>query len=214
MAIAQEITPYLTPEDYLEQERQAKTKSEYFAGQVYAMAGASGAHNIIVANTIVELGSQLKRRPCITYASDMRVKVSVSGLYTYPDVSVVCGKPQFDDKQKDTLLNPTVLIEVLSDSTEAYDRGRKFAHYRKLDSLAEYLLIEQDHAAIDRYVRQSDDRWLLTAYRGLDAVVMIDAIVCELPLAEVFDKVEGLEDESGKRVLSILKEQQASYLTH
>ncbi len=211
MVTVQEINPYLTPEAYLEQERQAETKSEYFAGQVFAMAGASGAHNIIVANAIIELGPQLKRRPCITYASDMRVKVSDSGLYTYPDVSVVCGKPLFDDKQKDTLLNPTVLIEVLSDSTEAYDRGKKFAHYRMLDSLTEYLLIAQDHVAVDRFVRQADGRWLLTAYRGLDSVIVIDAIACELPLAEVYDKVEGLDDETGERVLSIVKERQESY---
>ena len=215
MAIAQKVEPYFTPEEYLEQERQAKTKSEYFAGQVYAMAGASGAHNIIVANALASLIVGLRGRPCIVYASDMRVKISLAGLYTYPNVSIVCGEAQFDDNQKDTLLNPTVLIEVLSDSTEAYDRGRKFVykHYHKLDSLAEYLLIDQDHAAIDRYVRQPDDRWLLTAYRGLDAVTVIDAIVCELPLAEVYDKVEGLEDERGQRVLSVVKEQQAPYLT-
>ena len=144
----------------------------------------------------------------------MRVKVSASGLYTYPDVSIVCGKPQFDDRWKDTLLNPVALFEVLSDSTEAYDRGKKFAHYRKMDSLAEYVLIAQDHAAIDRFVRQSDGRWLLTAYRGLNAVAMIDAIDCALPLIDVYDKVEGLEDEGGERVLSVVKEQQEPYLSH
>ena len=212
MAIAaHKIRPYLTSQAYLAQEREAETKSEYYAGQVYAMSGTSETHNLIVTNMIIALGSRLRKRPCKVYPSDMRVKVSSTGLYTYPDVTVVCGKPEFDDKQKDTLLNPTVIIEVLSDSTEAYDRGKKFGHYRTLESLAEYLLIAQDAVAIDRYVRQPDGRWLLTAYRGLAAVAMIDAIDCELPLAEVYDKVEELAAEGWGRTLSVLKEDQAAY---
>ncbi len=212
MAISiRKTRPYLTAQAYLAQERDAETKSEYYAGQVYAMSGASEAHNLIVWNVSGELRSRLKKRPCRGYPSDMRVKVSPTGLYTYPDVTVVCGKPEFDDKRKDTLLNPTVIIEVLSESTEAYDRGKKFSHYRTLESLAEYLLIAQDAVAIDRYVRQPDGRWLLTAYRGLKAVAMIEAIDCELSLAEVYDKVEGLENEDWGRTLSMLKEEQAAY---
>jgi len=212
MAIAaHETQPYLTPQAYLAQEREAETKSEYYAGQVYAMSGANEAHNLIVWNVGGELRSLLKKRPCKGYPSDMRVKVSPTGLYTYPDVTVVCGEAQFDDGHKDTLLNPTVIIEVLSESTEAYDRGKKFAHYRTLDSLAEYLLVAQDSVAIDRYVRQSDGGWLLTAYRGLAAVAMIEAIDCELPLAEVYDKVEGLDDEDWGQTLSVLKEDAGSY---
>ena len=212
MAIAAHKTrPYLTPQAYLAQERDAETKSEYYAGQVYAMSGASEAHNLIVWNVGGELRSRLKKRPCKGYPSDMRVKVSPTGLYTYPDVTVVCGKPEFDDKRKDTLLNPTVIIEVLSESTEAYDRGKKFAHYRTLESLAEYLLIAQDAVAIDDYVRQLGGGWMLTAYRGLKAVAMIDAIDCELPLAEVYDKVEGLDGGDWGRTLSVLKEDQAAY---
>ena len=125
--------PRLTAEDYLAIERSAEFKSEFFDGEIFAMSGASEPHNIIVTNTIIELGNQLKKRPCKLYANDMRVKVDPTGLYTYPDLVVMCGKAQFDDTHFDTLLNPTLIIEVLSDSTEAYDRGRKFEHYRKLN---------------------------------------------------------------------------------
>ena len=126
-----------TPEQYLELERKAPYKNEFVNGHIYAMSGASRAHNLITGNTHREVSSQLRGRPCETYVSDMRVKVNTTGLYTYPDVVVVCGEIRFDDAQKDTLLNPTVLIEVLSPSTEAYDRGEKFAHYRRLASLQE-----------------------------------------------------------------------------
>ncbi len=208
---AHETKLYLTPQNYLAEEREAETKSEYYAGRVYAMSGASETHNLIVWNITGELRSRLKKRTCKGYPSDMRVKVSPTGLYTYPDVTVVCGKTEFDDKHKDTLLNPTVIIEVLSESTEAYDRGKKFAHYRTLDSLSEYLLVAQDGVAIDQYVRQTDGRWLLTAYRGLGAVARISAIDCELPLAEVYDKVDGLDDEDWGQTLSVLKEEGVGY---
>lgn len=132
-----------TPEEYLTLERQAQCKSAYYAGEIFATAGASRWHNLIVTNVLRELSLQLKGRPCTTYPSDMRVKVSPTGLYTYPDVTVVCGEAQSEDHQQDTLLNPTLIVEVLSESTEAYDRGGKFAHYRKLPSLLEYVLITQ-----------------------------------------------------------------------
>lgn len=133
--------PCLSPEDYLALERSAEFKSEYFDGQIFAMAGASESHNIITLNVGSEIRQQLKKCPCTVYVSDMRVKVGPTGLFTYPDVVVVCGQAQFDDSHLDTLLNPTLIVEVLSDSTEAYDRGRKFEHYCKLESLAEYVLI-------------------------------------------------------------------------
>lgn len=139
-------------QEYLELERRAATKSEFFAGEIFAMTGASRDHNLIVANLVRELTLELKGRPCETYPSDMRVKVNATGLYTYPDLAVVCGPPQFDDEQKDTLLNPTLIVEVLSISTEAYGRGKKFAHYRKIGSLAEVLLVSQDKPHVDRYV--------------------------------------------------------------
>jgi Uma2 family endonuclease len=179
-----------TPEEYLALERQAQCKSEYYAGEIFAMAGASRWHNLIVANVVSELRSQLKGRPCTTYPSDMRVKISPTGLYTYPDVIVVCGEAQFEDSQQDTLLNPTLIVEVLSESTEAYDRGGKFAHYRKLASLMEYVLIAQTKPHIEQYTRQTDNRWLLAETDSLHGTVHLPSIGCQLALAEVYDKVD------------------------
>ncbi|MDS4069452.1 MAG: Uma2 family endonuclease [Candidatus Competibacter sp.] len=190
--------PCLSPEDYLALERSAEFKSEYFDGEIFAMTGASEPHNLIVVNTVRELGNQLKKRPCKVYASDMRVKVSPTGLYTYPDLVVVCGKAQFDDSHVDTLLNPTLIVEVLSGSTEAYDRGRKFEHYRKLESLAEYVLIAQHHPHVESYRRQPDHRWMLTDSDGLDGSLRLDAIDCELTLAEIYDKVEFQAGDLGR----------------
>ena len=182
--------PRLTPEDYLAIERSADFKSEYFDGEIFAMTGASAAHNIITLNVGSEIRQQLKNRPCIAYSNDMRVKVDPTGLYTYPDLVVVCGKAQLEDAHLDTLLNPTLIVEVLSDSTEAYDRGRKFEHYRKLESLAEYVLISQHWPHVESYRRQPDHHWLLTESSGLDGVLRLESIDCELALAEIYDKVE------------------------
>jgi Uma2 family endonuclease len=181
---------HYTPEEYLALERQAPCKSEYYAGEIFAMAGASRWHNLIVANVVGELRSQLKGRPCATYPSDIRVKVSPTGLYTYPDVTVVCGEAQFEDNQQDTLLNPTLIVEVLPESTEAYDRGGKFAHYRKLAFLMEYVLIAQTKPHIEHYVRQPDNRWLRVEADSLHNAVHLASIDCRLALAEVYDKVD------------------------
>jgi Uma2 family endonuclease len=181
---------HYTPEEYLARERQAPCKSEYHAGEVFAMAGASRWHNLIVTNVLRELSLQLKGRSCTTYPSDMRVKVSPTGLYTYPDITVVCGEAQFEDNQQDTLLNPTLIVEVLSESTEAYDRGGKFAHYRKLESLMEYVLIAQTKPHIEHYVRQPDTRWLLAEAERLPDTIHLPSIDCHLALAEVYDKVD------------------------
>jgi Uma2 family endonuclease len=182
--------PRLTPEEYLAKERKAEFKSEYFAGETFAMAGARPSHNVIVGNVIGELHPQLKPRPCRVYPSDQRVKVSPTGLYTYPDVIVVCGKPQFEDEEGDTLLNPTVLVEVLSESTEDYDRGRKFVHYRTIESLREYVLIAQDECRVERFERQPDNTWVLWATDRMEDALELPAIGCELPLAEIYHKVE------------------------
>ncbi len=182
--------PRLTPEDYLALERSADFKSEYFNGETFAMTGASRAHNTIVLNIGSEIRQQLKQRPCKAYVNDMRVKVDPTGLYIYPDVVVVCGKEQFDDTHLDTLLNPTLIVEILSESTEAYDRGRKFEHYRKLDSLAEYVLIAQNRPHIESYRRQADQQWLLTECSELDGTLRLPSIDCDLALVEIYDKVE------------------------
>ena len=192
--------PRLTPEEYLALERAAACKSEYYAGESFAMAGASERHVSIVANTMYLLVGQLKGRPCKAYANDMRLKVSPTGLYTYPDILVVCSAPVFTDEHNDTLLNPTVLVEVLSESTEAYDRGRKFDHYRTLVSLSDYVLISQDQPKIEHFVRQSDSRWLFSAYNNLDDTVEIMSIACALPLRDVYDKVDVSEGEPEEHV--------------
>jgi Uma2 family endonuclease len=181
--------PYLTAEDYLALERESEIKSEYLDGEMVAMAGASEEHNLIVLNVLAELRQQLKERPCRAYPSDMRVHVPATGLYTYPDGSVVCGEPRFDRVDVDTLLNPTLIVEVLSPTTESYDRGKKFEHYRALDSLAEYLLVSQDELLVEQFVRQTGGTWLFTATAGREGVVQLPSIGCTLALSEVYDKV-------------------------
>lgn len=188
--VAQRQT-YVTQQEYLALERVAKFKSEYVNGEIFAMAGASEEHNTIAANTLIEIGSQLKRRPCKAYGSDLRVKVSPTGLYTYPDVTVVCGKPQIEHEQGlDTLLNPIVLVEVLSPTTADYDRGAKFEHYRKLASLQEYVLVAQDKPHIAHYVRQADHTWVFSETYDVNASVHLPSITCDLALADVYAKVE------------------------
>lgn len=180
---------YVAPEDYLALERQAEYKSEYFDGEIFAMTGASEEHNLITLNVASELRAQLKKRDCKTYSNDMRVKVPASGLYTYPDVAVVCGAAQFEDDAVDTLLNPVLIAEVLSKSTARYDRAGKFSDYRSIPSFAEYLLVAQDEYRVEHNVRQADGRWLLTEYRSLEDVVQLDSIQCLLSLKEIYDKV-------------------------
>jgi Uma2 family endonuclease len=190
------VQTYFTPEEYLTLERKATTKSEYLNGQIYAMAGASREHNLITTNISTQFNVQLSEKPCEVYASDMRVKISPTGLYTYPDVVVVCNEPRFEDTHIDTLLNPTLLVEVLSPSTEAYDRGEKSAHYRQLEALQAYLLVVQDLVHIEHYLRQ-EAQWLLTEFSDLDDVFHLVSIGCELSLREIYAKVEFPAGEEG-----------------
>lgn len=178
-----------TPEEYLARERKALTKSEYRDGQIHAMPGASRAHNLITVHVTGELYIQLRTRTCEVYPSDMRVKVSAAGLYTYPDVIVVCDEPRFEDSHFDTLLNPTVLIEVLSPSTAAYDRGEKFRRYQYLDSLCEYILISQDTVRVEHYLRR-EQGWNLTEFHSLADVCQLTSIGCELSLQAIYAKVQ------------------------
>jgi Uma2 family endonuclease len=143
-----------------------------------------------VTNIVRELSVQLKGKPCKVYANDMRVKVSLIGPYTYPDVLVMCGQAEFDDEQKDTLLNPTIIVEVLSKLTENYDRGDKFAHYRRLDTLKEYILVAQHKHHIEHYRRQPDNKWLFSEAQSLDSEIKLPSIECRLLLREVYDKIE------------------------
>lgn len=181
----------LTPEEYLAAERKAETRSEYFAGEVFAMVGASKRHNLIAANIIRVLGNQLLERACNVYPSDMRVKVSATGKYTYPDVVVACEPELFDDAENDTLLNPVVIIEVLSASTEAYDRGKKFEQYQQIASLTEYILVAQEPYRIEQYVRQNDKEWRYSEYHAVGEVIKISVIGCEIALKDAYAKVAG-----------------------
>jgi Uma2 family endonuclease len=180
----------ISPQQYLERERVTEYKSEYLGGRIFAMVGASRGHNLITTNLGRELSLRLKGRSCETYGSDMRVKVSQTGLYTYPDMVVVCGEARFEDAHLDTLLNPTVIFEVLSPLTEAYDRGDKFTHYRRLESLVEYLLISQYRCQVERYVRQADGQWLLSEFNDPQGKLELTSIGCQIPLAEIYERVE------------------------
>jgi Uma2 family endonuclease len=181
---------FLTPEEYLEIERRAEFKSEYFNGEMFAMAGAKEAHNLVVAHLSRDLGVQLRSRPCRVYLNDMRVRVPSTGLYTYPDVIALCGEPHFPDEQRDTLLNPALIVEVLSPSTEAYDRGRRFEHYKSLESLREYLLVAADRIHADLYTRQADGRWMLTSADKLEDSLTLESVDARLLLADLYEKVE------------------------
>ena len=182
--------PSLSPEEYLAIERHAEIRSEYLDGEMFAMSGGSRAHNLIVTNIVRELSLHLKKHPCEVYSGDQRVRIPEVGLYTYPDVVVACGEPRFEDEHLDTLLNPVLIIEVLSPTTEAYDRGKKFQYSQKIDSLAEYVLVAQDQHRVERFLRQDGNEWLLTTTTGLGSTVPLSSIQCTLALAEVYDKVE------------------------
>lgn len=179
---------YVTSDEYLAFERTDDKKHEYLAGTIYAMAGGSARHNRIAGSTYATLYAQLRQRQCTVYPSDMRVKVIQTELYTYPDITIVCGNEQYEDKKEDTLLNPTIIIEVLSPSTEKYDRGKKFQHYRTILSLREYILIAQDTYHIERFARQSDNTWVLSEASSREDSIDITTIQCVLRLEEVYEK--------------------------
>ena len=189
MSLAQNI-PRLSEAEYLRLERQAETRSEYFGGEVFAMAGGTRAHSLIATNLLSELSSRLKATDCVAYNTDLRVKVEATGLFTYPDVSVVCGAQRFLDEGEDTLLNPIVVIEVLSDSTEAYDRGKKFEHYRQIPTCREYLLVSQKEPRIEQFIRQPNGEWTLKEAVGLNAKITLPSLGIGLALADVFAKVQ------------------------
>jgi Uma2 family endonuclease len=179
-----------TVEEYLQFEAESPYKHEFIDGQIIMMAGASESHNTLVANLIASLHAQLRGTPCRVYPSDLRVRLGDSEEYYYPDVSVVCGTPEIIRTNQDTLLNPIVVIEVLSPSTEKRDRSVKFANYRTIDSLQEYLLVAQDHPLIEHYVRQSSDTWLFADANEMSARLTLTSINAVLTLADVYEKVD------------------------
>ena len=179
---------YITPEAYLASERRAKYKSEYIHGEILAMSGASRAHNIITVDITTELNIQLRPRGCEVYSGDMRVRTNPTGSYFYPDVVVVCDEPRFEDNVFDTLLNPILVVEVLSPSTEVYDKGEKFAHYQELASLREYVLVSQDRIRVEHY-RLMGTQWAGKEFHTPEDVLLLDSIECKLPLRDIYARV-------------------------
>jgi Uma2 family endonuclease len=189
MALPQK-KPFISPAEYLRLEREAPYKSEYYAGEIFSIAGGSPTQSLITASVLKELGNLLKGNRCAPYDSNLRVFVAADGLYTYPDALVICGPLELVPGHDDMVTNPTLIVEVLSDSTEAYDRGKKFAHYRMLPSFAEYVLISQKEPLVEVFFRQGDGTWQLTPVRGRDATVRLQSLGVELCLAEIYERVE------------------------
>ena len=185
---------YLSPEEYITLERKTipdanTVRSEYVQGKIVTMSGASRVHNLISGNIFGELRNRLKGSGCEIYKSEMRVTTPNTSSYFYPDIVVVCDEPRFEDDVFDTLLNPIIIVEVLSSSTEAYDRGVKLLHYRQVESLKEYILVSQDRVYVERYLRKQEE-WGYTSFQELDEVLPLPPIQCELPLQEIYESVK------------------------
>jgi Uma2 family endonuclease len=178
---------YITPEEYLAIERKAECKSEYIDGEIFAIAGGSERHNLIIANIIAGLHAQLLGSSCRVYPSDLKVRAPKPRFFFYPDVSVVCGETRFHDERKDVVLNPVVIFEVLSEATAAYDRGKKFQDYQQLDTLAEYILVSQDDVLVEHYVRQDNGSWIYTKLSGLDTRLVLPSIKSQLDLSFIYN---------------------------
>ena len=176
----------LTVREYLERERSARRKSEFFNGEMFAMAGGSPEHNQVKDNLVIEIGTRLKGGPCRTYSSDQRVLVEATGLYTYPDILILCGSGAYDSKDRNTLTNPTAIIEVLSPSTERYDRGLKFRNYQRIPSLIEYILVAQDEAVCERFVRQPDGSWAMVSFVDRTATLTFTSVPVQISLVDIY----------------------------
>ena len=182
-----------TLEEYIAIEEASEIKHEFRDGQILAMAGASPSHTFILADLVYLLRTQLKSTGCRIGSADMRVRITPEGRYSYPDLVVVCGTPVFDDSKPQALTNPTLIIEVLSDSTAAYDRGDKFHDYRQVPTLTDYVLVSQDRASIEHYQRQGEsDLWLYQAVEGLDATMVLSGLNLTLPLVDVYAQVDNI----------------------
>ncbi len=186
---------YLTPEAYLDLERQGEEKHEYIDGTLVAMVGGSEQHGLIQVGISSLLRAALRGRDCYVYPSGVKIGIFAANIYAYPDIPVACGTRQFDGEQRDTLLNPILLVEILSLSNEGYDRGEKLAHYRRIPSLEEYVLVAQDTPMIEHYVRQPDGTWRWAAVEGLDATLALPTIGCALLLADVYEQVKFSTEE-------------------
>jgi len=189
MALAQNVAR-LDEAEYLRLERQADYRSEFFDGEMIAMAGGTRQHSLIGANVVGEMRAQLTATNCVTYNSELKVKIEATGLFVYPDVSIVCGEQRFLDQEQDVLLNPTMIVEVLSDSTEAYDRGKKFEHYRQIPSLRAYLLVSQKEPIVEMFYLHSTGEWSLKEAAGMNGKLELPAFGIVVRLAEVYARVQ------------------------
>jgi Uma2 family endonuclease len=183
----------LTPAEYLAMETAADYKSEYYNGEIFAMSGGTPDHSSIAVNLIIELGAQLAARPCRVFNSDMRLLAEKSGLYTYPDVMVVCGKIRLAPKRDDTLTNPILIVEVLSESTRDYDRGAKFNSCKQIPSLQEYVLVESEHARVECYRRSEGDKWTIETQDELDGTLHLESVECDISIQRMYHKVSWLD---------------------
>lgn len=190
MGLAQQKPKFYTPEEYLEMERAAEVRHEYLDGEIFEMAGANRRHNILSSNIMRLLGNQLLERECSVYSSDMRVKISPTGDYTYPDVVAACGEEIFEDETEDNLLNPMLIVEVLSKSTEAYDRGAKFEAYQTIESFREYVLVTQEPFRVEQFVRKEENVWTYFEFRRPDEIVKLNSIDCEMSLRDIYHKIQ------------------------
>jgi Uma2 family endonuclease len=190
MGLALKKPKLFTSAEYLEFERLSEVKHELINGEVFEMAGAVKRHNQISANIIRLLGNQLLERDCNAFSSDMRVKISAAGNYTYPDIVAVCGEEIYEDETEDTLINPQLIIEVLSKSTEAYDRGVKFEYYQTIESFREYVLITQEPFRVEQYVRKNENEWSYFEFRKPENIVRLNSIDCEISLQDIYHKIQ------------------------
>lgn len=179
----------LSAKDYLDFERKSEFRHEFYKGEIFQMSGASREHNVLVTNLVTSANSQFRGKSCETYSNDMRVHIPITGLFTYPDIVIVCGEPKFLDEEFDTLLNPIVLIEVLSPTTAGYDRGKKFWHYQSIESLREYLLVAQDEVKVEHLVKQMDGRWAVSEYTSPETKIELPSVEISLQISEIYERI-------------------------
>ncbi len=180
---------FVSPEEYLATERAAQQKHQYFKGEVLAMSGASIAHNGIFHNVYGQLFNHLKGKDCKPYGSDLRIHIPENSLFTYPDISIICGPPVITDEVADTVTNPTIIIEILSKSTADYDRGGKFSLYRSIPSLKEYILIDSTQISVEVFTKQDNQHWLLTEYKQMNETLLIQTIGLSLSLGQIYEDI-------------------------
>ena len=180
---------YISAEEYLAQERTATEKHEYYQGEIFAMSGASIAHNEILSNLFGEIAHRLKGKDCKPYGSDLRIHVPKNTLYTYPDISIICGNPVLTDNKLDTATNPAVIIELLSKSTRNYDKGEKFTLYRDIDSLKEYILVDTEKIHVEKHLRYADNSWQLTDYKTVEDSFTVETIHLSFLLKDIYEGV-------------------------